>query len=706
MRKVFWAGAAAPESELLNMRQPLFALSLALLFVITTLPLRAADPVRSLAPVYRHWIEEEVPYVISTTERKAFLLLHSDLERDNYINAFWEARNPNPGQPFNAYKEEHYRRLAYANETFGSARYQDGWRTDMGRMYITLGPPKFRTPYHLTANIRDLEIWFYQGETPALPPFFNILFFRPGAGEDYKIYSPRNDGPFRLVTTGRQDNMAGLRVIRQQLGPEAAHIALSLIPSEPVDLDSGQPSMTSDLMLNTIRNLADSPIERDRIIRSRSREAAVSSVIVPGGPNEVDTTIYRDSRGRLTMSYLLRNHKPDPALLGRRKDGANGYSLGLRTSLFTSSGMLIYEQEGILEGVLTEAQMTAARSRGFGAEDRVPIVPGTYNLEILVRNNRTSEATISRQSLVVPEISAMQLSLSNLEVYGQPSPVRDPAGTLPFSVAGLRFAPRSTRTATIHVGDKLPVVFQLRLPTPTAAAPRPATVRVQYVFGALSAAGRTPTTTEEDISTDNADGAGNLLSGHTLDTSDLAVGTYRVVVHATGVPGTASASSSLQLHVLPMDAPIDVWTAYGPEPLQSTSADDLKRGLAAQALDRWDDAVIWYESCLREFPDEPRSLRHLAAALSHLGRNPQLAAIADRPQMAKAVDPETVLLVANALDATGSGGRAIAMVERQLSVQPPRPDLLNGLAGLYERDGNPAKAKNLRDRAHTVATAH
>ncbi|HEY0760551.1 MAG TPA: GWxTD domain-containing protein [Acidisarcina sp.] len=690
------------------MNQRLNTILVLLLLCFTAASLtRAADPARSLPPVYHHWLVEEVPYIISTDERKDFLALRTDVERDNFIAAFWEARNPAPGSSFNSYKDEHYRRLSYANQNFGSARYDDGWRTDMGRMYITLGPPKLRTPYHIMANIREMEVWFYQGESPALPPFFNLVFYRPGPGEEYKLYSPRNDGPAHLVSTGQQDNMAALKILRSQLGGEVAHDALSLIPDEPVDFDTGQPTMDSDLLLNTIRNLADNPIERARVAPTRARERAVGSLVAAAGPADLETTIYRDEQGRLTLSYLLRNHVPVPALVGRRKDGTTGYSLNLRTRLLTAGSpagpaALAYEQESAMQGTLTDAQAETARNRRFGAEERLPIVPGTYNLEVALRNNLTAEVQLFRGAVTVPEVAPGHLSISALEYYGRSSPVRDPSGMLPFTVSGLRFAPRSIQAAWIHGGDKLPLVFQLQLPPASAGVAQPSSLHVHYVVGVVTSATETPLQFDEDVSTQNADAAGNILTGHTLDTAGLTLGNYRVVVHATGAEGRLSASSSLQLHIVPLDSPVDLWTAYGAEPAEASAFDDLKRGLAAQALGSFDQAIRWYSASLRSHPDDARSLRQLASALAHENRRDQLAALASEPQLARHAEPETALMVANALDATGATGRAISLMEGQLALQPPDAALLNALADFYEHSGNAGKAKDYRQRASAL----
>jgi len=88
---------------------------------------------------YKKWLREDVVYVISDDERDDFKKLSSDKQRDEFVIAFWERRNPTPGAAENKFKEEHYRRLAYANQHF--AAELPGWKADRGRFYITFGPP-------------------------------------------------------------------------------------------------------------------------------------------------------------------------------------------------------------------------------------------------------------------------------------------------------------------------------------------------------------------------------------------------------------------------------------------------------------------------------------------------------------------------------------------------------------------------------------
>jgi len=86
---------------------------------------------------YKKWLDEDVAWIITDEERQAFRQLSNDEERDQFIEAFWQRRDPTPDTEENEYKEEHYQRIAYANEHFAAGI--PGWKTDRGRIYIMYG---------------------------------------------------------------------------------------------------------------------------------------------------------------------------------------------------------------------------------------------------------------------------------------------------------------------------------------------------------------------------------------------------------------------------------------------------------------------------------------------------------------------------------------------------------------------------------------
>jgi GWxTD domain-containing protein len=132
---------------------------LGLLLVVFSLPVAAQSTThRVIAPPWRKWLNEDVVWIITPGERAAFKKLTTDEQRDEFVIAFWERRNPDPGSPENKFKEEHYRRIAYANNNF-AFDVIPGWMTDRGRTHIIYGPPDSVERH---ANFTPLvEIWHY-----------------------------------------------------------------------------------------------------------------------------------------------------------------------------------------------------------------------------------------------------------------------------------------------------------------------------------------------------------------------------------------------------------------------------------------------------------------------------------------------------------------------------------------------------------------
>src|SRR5512136_2659253 len=99
-------------------------------------PLAALVQVKVAIPDrHKKWLDEEAVYIITGHERDVFLHLQTDKERDMFIEAFWKQRDPTPGTPRNEFREEHYRRLAYATKMYGRSTPLPGWKTDRGRIY-------------------------------------------------------------------------------------------------------------------------------------------------------------------------------------------------------------------------------------------------------------------------------------------------------------------------------------------------------------------------------------------------------------------------------------------------------------------------------------------------------------------------------------------------------------------------------------------
>ena len=180
-----------------------FSLGLNINYSLSSADKKKADNKKSkqsgdLANHYKKWMDEDVAYIISDDEKATFKALANEEERENFVEQFWARRNPDPRSGDNAFKEEHYRRIAYANEKFTSGIA--GWRTDRGRIYIMLGPPD-QLESHPTGGSYDRPYSEGGGQTVTYP--FEKWWYRhvDGVGDDIDIefVDKSMAGEYRMV---------------------------------------------------------------------------------------------------------------------------------------------------------------------------------------------------------------------------------------------------------------------------------------------------------------------------------------------------------------------------------------------------------------------------------------------------------------------------------------------------------------------------
>lgn len=150
-----------------------------------------AQPGRSqLTGPYLTWLNEDVRWIITAKEQSACMALQSNQEWQQFIKEFWQRRNPDPDSPDNRFKEEHYRRLAYANTHFAATH--PGWMTDRGRIYIIYGEPDSidAHPFHEKGETSPFEIWHNGFEIWHYRTLHDVKFVDTCRCGDYKLDSP------------------------------------------------------------------------------------------------------------------------------------------------------------------------------------------------------------------------------------------------------------------------------------------------------------------------------------------------------------------------------------------------------------------------------------------------------------------------------------------------------------------------------------
>ncbi len=147
---------------------------------------------------FQKWLAEDVRYIVTPQERSVFLKLTTDEERERFIESFWQRRDPDPQTAWNEFKEEHYRRIAYANETFHSGR--DGWRTDRGRIHIVFGPPT-SIERHPTGGtyLRPMEEGGGMTTTHPFERWFYNHLDDVGTGIEVEFVDPTGTGDYRIA---------------------------------------------------------------------------------------------------------------------------------------------------------------------------------------------------------------------------------------------------------------------------------------------------------------------------------------------------------------------------------------------------------------------------------------------------------------------------------------------------------------------------
>ena len=243
-------------------------------------------------------------------------------------------------------------------------------------------------------------------------------------------------------------------------------------------------------------------------------------------------------------------------------------------------------------------------------------------IEAVLTNELTHESTRASQHVVVPTPQPDSLGVSGLMVY-QGRALQTTQDQLPFTLSGLRFPPRGEQLIELHQGDKLPLVYQLWLPrlaqATGSAKPEAGArlIKVHYTLGSIALSSGDPNRIEadQDVSTTDADATGNLVSGYSVDTTNLREGTYRLVLRAVDPAAPRAAVASMTVRVVPAESPVDVWTAFGDEKLHPEWQDDLLRGIAAEALEHPDEATGYYRRVLVAKPDATDAQSHLDALI-------------------------------------------------------------------------------------------
>ena len=428
---------------------------------------------------YKKWLDEEVVYVITPHERDVFRELRTDKERDIFIEAFWKHRDPDPGTPRNEFKDEHYRRLDYANKFYGRSTPLPGWKTDRGRMYIILGAPRNIEQYTNVNGVYPAEIWFYLGDPAVgLPTGFNLIFFKRSGIGDFVLYSPTEDGPRALIADSMNmypNDQAAYNALKQ-LEPNLAPQTLSLIPGENVL--PGMESLTSTKLLATIASSPQKKVEvdyADAILKYKDfveveytanyipSDACVQVIREPSGGFEVHSSI---EPAKITVEPFEGSFQTNFELSGRVSDDA---------------GRTIYQFDKDFPVKLAAGELEAVRVKSLSIQDLFPLIPGTYTFDILLKNTLSKEFTGVARKVVVPGEEAAGGARPGMSplllAYGAQRKAAPGAERVPFMSGGEQFLCQARKT----FGNKDTLIAFVQLYGLTGELRRAGSLRVDYL---------------------------------------------------------------------------------------------------------------------------------------------------------------------------------------------------------------------------------
>jgi GWxTD domain-containing protein len=418
-----------------------------------------ADSQKTALPAqYEKWLDEEVVYIITPLERDVFLKLQTDRERDLFIEAFWKHRDPAPGTPVNEFRTEHARRVNYANRYYGRSSPLPGWKTDRGRMYIILGEPNDIQRIEGRANVYPCEIWFYQDKVNlGLPTGFNLVFFKESGQGDFRLYSPAKDGPQALLvgySRNPNDYLEAYQALRE-IEPALADVSLSLIPGENFS-GFGRPTLASDILIQKIEDSPRNQVE-ERYAQRFLQYKDIVDVEYTANYLDSDTLvkITKESSGTYFVHYAI-----EPKQLSVNMNENKFYTtLKINGAVTSLERRMIYQFDKSIAINLDETQMKAAGRQPFDLLDMFPLIPGTYKLSILVKNEVSKEFTSLEQTLLIPGETPVLQMTSPILGYKTARANDTQKGLKPFRVGGNQIYCQPGRVFSRK--DTLAVAFQV-----------------------------------------------------------------------------------------------------------------------------------------------------------------------------------------------------------------------------------------------------
>ena len=409
---------------------------------------------------YKKWLNEDVIYIISPEERSAFLHLQTNEEREQFIEQFWQRRNPDPDSAENTFKEEHYRRIAYTNEHFSSGI--PGWKTDRGRIYIMWGPAD-EVQSHPSGGSYDRPASEGGGETSTYP--FEDWRYRylEGIGENVEIefVDPTMSGEYKL-TTDPSEKDALLYVPGAGL-TEMESMGLSSKTARFNNTDGTHDAAPMGLTPETMQEFSRlelySKIFQAPPVKFKDLEAVVTSRLV----RDQVKFQYRTDFLRITSDTVLvpiTIQIPTRQLSFTQKNGVESASVNLFGRITSLSGRIVNTFEDNVRRDVPSASLQQSMATASIYQKAIPLSPGLYRLDIVLKDTNNGNVGVVNTRLAVPRFEDDSLSSSTLILADQIQRVSThDIGLGQFVLGDVKVRPRID--ADFSVSDQMGVFLQV-----------------------------------------------------------------------------------------------------------------------------------------------------------------------------------------------------------------------------------------------------
>src|ERR1700719_3210412 len=415
---------------------------------------------KELDTPYKQWLSEDVIYIISPAERQAFLQLETNEEREQFIEQFWLRRSATPDLPDNDFKEEHYRRIAYANEHFASGI--PGWKTDRGRMYIMWGPPD-EIESHPTGGTYDRPMEEGGGSTSTYPWETWRYRYMEGIGENviWEFVDPSGSGEYRLTMDPSEKDAllhvpgAGLSLLESMgMASKTDRFTRSDGTNLPTTMGGTPASMDE---FNRLELYAK--VQKPPEVKFKDLEAIVTARIVR---DQLKFT-WRTDFMKVTNDTVLvpiTIQVANGQLNFQSKDGIHSATMNVFGRDSTVTGRVVQTFEDPVSKDFPDSLFQQSLKLQSIYQKAVPLRPGLYRLDIVIKDVQSGNVGVVNTSLAVPRYADEKLDASTLILADQLEHV--PAkqiGTGQFVLVSTKVRPRLNSDFT--TSDRMGIYLQV-----------------------------------------------------------------------------------------------------------------------------------------------------------------------------------------------------------------------------------------------------